>query len=407
MAKVKSKWIKWAGLLALVLAGTAVGLWYVKRHNNDAPSFLTATVSRDDLIQFVTATGQLNPITNAQVGSQISGTILKLHVDFNSAVTAGQLIAEIDPAIYKANVDSAEGDLANAKATLELARINEAREKQLLDAKLVPPSDYDQMVATLHQAEATVAMKEAAVETSRVNLNYCKIYSPEDGTVISRNVDVGQTVAASLSAPILYQIANDMKTMQIDANVAEADIGNVAREQNVDFSVDAFPYRTFHGMVTQIRNSYSNVQNVVTYDTVIGVDNKDLKLRPGMTANVSIIIAHHENALRIPNAALRFRPPETLIAQTQTNAASPPAAGAPKGTGHKQGQHPSIRTVYVLPGPGKGDKLLPVQIKIGISDGTSTEVVSGLNEGDEVVTGYALKSGASQSINPFAGGRRF
>lgn len=405
MARSKSTWIKWAVLLAVVLAGAAAGWWYLKRRSNEAPSFLTASVSRDDLIQFATATGQLNPITNAQVGSQISGTILKLYADFNSAVTGGQLIAEIDPALYKAAVDSAQGDLANAKAGLELARVNETREKQLLDAKLVPPSDEDQSIAALHQAEAMVAMKEAAVETAQVNLHYCKIYSPEDGTVLSRNVDVGQTVAASLSAPILYQIANDMTTMQIDADVAEADIGNVAPKQAVNFTVYAFPYRTFHGIVSQIRNSYSNVQNVVTYDTVISVDNKDLKLRPGMTANVSIIVAHHEDVLKIPNAALRFRPPETSVAKPEAAAAATPAGGEKP---HKHHQDPFTRTVYILPGPGKGDKLLPVQIKIGISDGTSTEVVSGLNEGDEVVTGFSLASaGASTSINPFAGGRRF
>jgi HlyD family secretion protein len=194
--------------------------------------------------------------------------------------------------------------------------------------------------------------------------------------------------------------------------VAEADIGNVAPGQSVNFTVYAYPYRTFHGIVSQIRNSYSNVQNVVTYDTVISVDNKEMKLRPGMTANVSIIVAHHENVLKIPNAALRFRPPETLVAKQEAAPAAPSAAPAATPAAgekpHKQHQDPFLRAVYVLPGPGKGDKLLAVQVKIGISDGTSTEVVSGLNEGDEVVTGYALATGgAGQTVNPFAGGRRF
>jgi HlyD family secretion protein len=392
-------------LVVVAFAIAFLGWWYIKWRNGEAPTYQTAPVTRDDLIQFVTATGQINPITNAQVGSQISGTVLKLYADFNSAVTGGQLIAEIDPAIYKAAVDSAEGDVASAKAGLELARINEAREKQLLDAKLVPPSDYDQTVATLHQAEATLKMKDATLETAQVNLHYCKIYSPEDGTVISRNVDVGQTVAASLSAPILYQIANDMKTMQIDASVAEADIGNVAPKQTVNFSVDAFPYRTFHGTVSLIRNSFSNVQNVVTYDSVIAVDNKDLKLRPGMTANVSIIVAQRENAMKIPNAALRFRPldaPPTAKAPPTTSA----APGGQKSEGHKQGERQFSRTVYVLP-PGS-NKPQPVQIKIGISDGTSTEVVEGLKDGDQVVTGVVISQASSgQSANPFAGGRRF
>jgi HlyD family secretion protein len=404
MARTKFK-LNWVVFMLVVFAVAVLGWWYIRRRNGETPTYQIAPVSREDLIQFVTATGQINPITNAQVGSQISGTILKLYADFNSTVTGGQLVAEIDPAIYKANVDSAEGDLASAKAALELARINEAREKQLLDAKLVPPSDYDQTVATLHQAEATVTMKEAAVETGRVNLHYCKIYSPEDGTVISRNVDVGQTVAASLSAPVLFQIANDMKTMQIDAAVAEADIGNVAPKETVDFSVDAFPYRTFHGTVSQIRNSYSNVQNVVTYDTVIAVDNKDLKLRPGMTANVSIIITRRENALKIPNAALRFRP----LDAPPTAKGPPSPSGAPggqKGEGHKQGERQFSRTIYVL--PAGSNKPQPVQIKIGISDGTSTEVVDGLKDGDQVVTGVLVTQASSaQSANPFTGGRRF
>ena len=406
MAKGKSVWIKWAWVLGAFLVLAAAGWWYVRRRGGEAPSFLTSAVTRDDLIQYVTATGQLNPITNAQVGSQISGTITKLYVDYNAAVTAGQLVAEIDPSIYQATVDQAQGDLASAQAGQELARLNEAREKELLASNLVAQSDYDQTVATLHQADATVTMKQAALETARVNLSYCRIYSPADGTVLSRDVDVGQTVAASFSAPLLYLIANDLTKMQIDANVAEADIGNVEPGQPVDFTVDAYPYRTFHGLVQQIRNSYSNVQNVVTYDTVIAVENKDLKLRPGMTASVSIIVAHHENVLKIPNAALRFRPPDSLVAAT--NAAPAAAAAPPSGQGHKHGQHPFLRTVYVPPGPGQGAKLHPVQIKIGISDGTSTEVVSGLNEGDEVVTGLTVASGGgSGSINPFAAGRRF
>src|SRR5439155_17299392 len=238
-----------------------------------------------------TATGQLNPVTNVQVGCQISGTIQKLFVDFNSPVTQGQVVAQIDAATYQANLLQAEGDLANAKAALELAQINAGRSKDLFTNKLIPQSDYDQTIANLHQAEATVKIKEAAVQKAKVDLERCTIYSPVDGIVISRSVDVGQTVAASLSAPTLFVIANDLTKMQIDANVAEADIGGVEEGQDVDFTVDAFPNRTFHGKVTQVRNAPITVQNVVTYDTVIGVSNADLKLRPGMTANVSIIVA--------------------------------------------------------------------------------------------------------------------
>jgi HlyD family secretion protein len=397
--------LKWVVLTLVVLAVAVLGWWYIKRHNDGATTYQTAAVTRDDLIQFVTATGQLNPVTNVQVGSQVSGRIKTLLVDYNSAVTAGQVIAEIDPASYQANVHQGEGDVANSKAALELARINEAREKQLLAAKLVPPSDYDQMVATLHQAEATVQIKEAVLENSRVNLEYCTIYSPVDGTIISRNVDVGQTVAASLSAPTLYVIANDLTKMQIDANVAEADIGTVEPGQDVDFTVDAFPYRTFHGTVVQVRNSPLTVQNVVTYDTVIGVNNKELKLRPGMTANVSIIVARSDNALKIPNSALRFRLPDAPIVKKEPPSSVGAPGGQKRGT-HKQGERQFSRSVYVL-SPGS-TKPQPVQIKVGISDGTSTEVVEGLKEGDPVViSALAEQAGAAQSANPFTGGRRF
>ena len=412
MAKFKPK-VKWVVLIVAVLAVAAAGWWFIKRHNSDKATYLTAPVGREDLIQFVTATGQLNPVTNVQVGSQISGRIKSLLVDYNSAVTAGQVIAEIDPASYRANVHQGEGDVANAKAALELARINEAREKQLLEAKLVPPSDYDQTVAALHQAEATVQIKEAVLENSRVNLQYCTIYSPVDGTIISRSVDVGQTVAASLSAPTLYVIANDLTKMQIDANVAEGDIGSVEAGQDVDFTVDAFPYRTFHGKVVQVRNAPITVQNVVTYDTVIGVNNKDLKLRPGMTANVSIIVARSENTLTIPNAALRFRPPDAPASKKGTPPASAAGGGGGGGgqkrSGRKQGERQFARTVYVL--PAGSDKPQPVQIKIGISDGTSTEILDGLKEGDQVVKSavYAGSSAgaANPAANPFTGGRRF
>ncbi len=404
MARTKFK-LKWVVLVLVAFAIAALGWWYIKQRNGDATTYLTAAVTHDDLIQFVTATGQLNPVTNVQVGSQVSGRIKTLLVDYNSAVTGGQVIAEIDPAGYLASVHQAEGDVANSKAALELARINETRAKQLLDAKLVPPSDYDQTVATLHQAEATAKIKDAVLENSRVNLEYCTIYSPVDGTIISRNVDVGQTVAASLSAPTLYVIANDLTKMQIDANVAEADIGTVEPGQDVDFTVDAFPYRTFHGTVVQVRNSPITVQNVVTYDTVIGVNNKDLKLRPGMTANVSVIVARRDNALKIPNSALRFRPPDALVAKKEPASSVGATGGQKRGT-HKQGERQFSRTVYVLP-PGS-NKPQPVQIKVGISDGTSTEVAEGLKEGDQVVTSaVTAQAGGGPSANPFTGGRRF
>jgi HlyD family secretion protein len=316
MAKNSSGWLKPAIFFMSAAALVGGGVWYFNRDDNAAPQYQATTVSRGDITQAVTATGTLNPVVNVQVGSQISGIILALYADYNSPVTSNQIIARLDPATYQASVHSAEGDLANARASLEFAQLEARRSDELIAGKLISQSTYDQAVATLHQAEAQVKIKEAALESAKVNLERCTIYSPVDGTVISRSVDIGQTVAASLSAPVLFQIANDLTKMQIDAAVSEADIGTIEEGQTVNFTVDAFSDRRFTGRVRQIRNSPTTVQNVVTYDTVIEVSNPDLKLRPGMTANASLITAHRPDTLKIPNGALRFRPPEPSTNQT-------------------------------------------------------------------------------------------
>ena len=359
---------------------------------NGAVEYQTVTVTRGAITQAVTATGTLNPVVNVQVGSQISGNIQKLFVDFNSPVKAGQVVAQIDPAVFQASVAQAEGDLANAQAALELARVTAKRTGELVAKQNSAQSDLDQATAALHQAEAMVTIKEGALQKARVDLDHCTITSPIDGIVISRSVDVGQTVAASLSAPVIFTIANDLGKMQIDANVAEADIGTVETGQKVDFTVDAFPKRTFHGDVVQVRNAPITVQNVVTYDTVIGANNADQKLKPGMTANVSIVGAQRDNVLKISNAALRFRPPDAT-----------PLTAAP-GRRSKPGEHATERTAYVL----RGSRPSPVQIKTGISDGIFTEVLAGLQEGDRVVTAMTGRtaSTAQQSNNPLAGGQR-
>ncbi len=264
----------------------------------------------------MTATGILNPVLNITVGSQISGNISKLYADWNSEVKANQVVAQIDPAIYLAAVHQCEGDLANAKAALELAQLTSKRKEELVAQHAAAQADLDTAIATLHQCEATVQMKDANLELANVNLKNCTIYSPIDGIVISRSVDVGQTVAAAMNAPVLFLIANDLTRMQIDSNVAEADVGNVEVGQAVNFTVDAFPYQTFHGKVAQVRNAASTVQNVVTYDVVISVKNADLKLKPGMTANISIITAQRDNVIKVPNAALRFRMVEAKATPT-------------------------------------------------------------------------------------------
>jgi HlyD family secretion protein len=265
-------------------------------------------------------------------------------------------------------------------------------------------------MATLHQAEGNVKIKQGALDKAKADLDHCTITSPIDGVVISRNVDVGQTVAASLQAPVIFAIANDLTKMQIDSNVAEADIGVVNVDQDVDFTVDAFPTRTFHGKVVQVRNAPITVQNVVTYDTVIGVSNPDLKLKPGMTANVSIIIEHKDNVVQIKNAALRYRPPDAAVAEPP-KASSAQAATAAGSTPSPSGQRPTAarerkpeRTVYVL----SYGRPKAVQIKTGISDGIMTEVTEGLKEGDRVVTAELSSPSASSSppANPFSGGQR-
>lgn len=413
--------LKWLIIISGIIAVAAGGLWFFHRGHSDDPQYQTTVVTRGELTQVVTATGTLNPVVNVTVGSQVSGRISKLNVDFNSIVTSNEVIAEIDPSTYQAAVEQATADISNAKANLELQTVEEERAAQLFTNKLISGSDYDTALATLHEAEATVKIKQASLNNSMVNLAYCKILSPVDGVVISRAVELGQTVASSFSTPTLFQIANDLTKMQIDSSVAEADVGGIVEGQTVDFTVDAYPYRNFYGTVTQVRNSPTTVNNVVTYDCVIGVTNADYKLKPGMTANVSVIIAQREDALSIPNSALRFHPPESTGLAADTNSPSGQLTNAEAvrggnssgggqgrrgGGGRSRGERPVIHTVYVLSGDEIKPVLQPVQIRTGISDGISTEVVSGLNEGDKVVTGMVNANGVAPATtsNPFGGG---
>jgi HlyD family secretion protein len=389
-------------IIAVVVALVLVGFAFRQCKSSSGQNFQTVAVTRGPITQAVTATGTLNPVQNVQVGSQVSGNIQKLFADFNSIVKAGQVIAQIDPVVFQANVNQAEGELANARAALDLAKLNAARTHALVAKQNSAQSDLDQVMAALHQAEANVKIKEGALQKVQADLDHCTITSPIDGIVISRNVDVGQTVAASLQAPVIFTIANDLAKMQIDANVAEADIGGVAIDQEVEFTVDAFPSRNFQGKVVQVRNAPITVQNVVTYDTVIGVSNPELKLKPGMTANVSIVSAHRDDALRIPNSALRVRlPDQTASAPPKRD---PSSSGRQRGGGNRP-ERRAERTIYVL-APG-ASKPAPVIIKTGISDGITTEVLEGLKEGDRVVTGVTESDAASTpATNPFGGGRR-
>lgn len=325
-----------------VLAAAGGGYYYYQRSRTaeQPPAYNTTQVARGSIRQVVTATGQLDAVLSVDVGSQISGLIIKLHADFNTVVKKDQVIAEIDPATYQQRLRQAEADLASTKASNRLQQLNTERTRELAAKSLVTQQEVDQAEALLAQSNASLLTRQAAVENANVDLARCTIRSPIDGIVISKQTEEGKTVAASLNAPTLFTIANDLAKMQITAAVAEADIGSVQQGQAVTFTVDAFPNRSFTGTVTQVRNAPKTVSNVVTYDTIISVDNRDLKLRPGMTANVSIIVASRENTLRIPNSALRVRLPENSGVKPEASApavagASPAAstASAPAATG--------------------------------------------------------------------------
>jgi len=362
----------WIGILiAAVLGG---GAYLLFRGEENDMKYLTEKVVRGEIVSMVTATGSVNAVTTVLVGTQVSGTVKDIYADFNTKVKKGQLIARIDPATFEAQVAQARANLHAAKANMEKAEATLVdskrtmeRNRELLSKNLIARSDLDTAETNYETAKAgasasksQVAQTEAALKIAESNLGYTKILSPVDGVVISRNVDVGQTVAASFQTPTLFTIAEDLTKMQIDASVDEADIGKVTSGQDVEFTVDSYPDITFHGKVLQVRNAPITVENVVTYDVVIKVDNPELKLKPGMTANVSIILMKKSDVLKIPNAALRLNLSEREKGKTM-----------PKGRG-----------VWVL------EKRKPrrVSVSTGISDGSYTELVSGeIREGQEII----------------------
>jgi len=299
----------------LIVIGGLLLIAFVVRHlrTGGAATYQTANVTRGPITQAVTANGALNPVRTVTVGSQISGIITELKVDFNSKVREGDELAKIDPATYERALARAVADLANSQAGLELAKFNAKRAKQLYADKLISESEFEQTEVALQQADANVKIHQASVDSAKVDLDRTTIYAPISGMVISRKVDAGQTVAASFNTPELFTIANDLTKMQIETLVSEADVGGVQEGQKVTFAVDAFFGRKFSGRVNQVRFAPITNQNVVSYTAVVEVDNKDLKLRPGMTANATIITAQRTNVLFVPNAALRFRPPENVV----------------------------------------------------------------------------------------------
>ncbi len=393
---MKKKIIIITGIVLVVLIGVGFAL---KGTGND-PKFRTEKATRGTIRQTVTASGTVNAVTTVLVGTQVSGTIKSLYVDYNSPVTKGKLLALIDPATFEAQTEQARANLLAARANLEKAEASQLdtkrtmeRNKALFTRNLIARSDldtsetnYTSAVAQVSAAKAQIEQTKAALRTAQINLNYTRILSPVDGIVISRNVDVGQTVAASFQTPTLFSIAQDLTQMQIDTSVAEADIGKIRTGHPVEFTVDAYPDTTFKGTVSEVRNAPITVQNVVTYDVVVKVDNSDLRLKPGMTANVSIITAVKPDVLRITNAALRFKMP--LPKETEAKIAAGRQAAAEARAANPATKDFKGAIIWVLAEP----KPKMTKILTGISDGTYTEVARGeLQEGQEVIVESLMK----------------
>jgi HlyD family secretion protein len=437
--------------IAVALAAVAGVLLFARRGSAE-PKFRKAKVDKGDVVATVTATGTLSAVTTVKVGSQVSGIIAKLYVDFNSAVKKGQLLTELDPTPFQQTVEQRRADLEKAKVELRNAEISLKRAKSLTAQQLLSQSDLDGAQTTRDSAAAAVAQSQAALKQAETNVSYTRITSPIDGVVVDRQYDVGQTVAASFQAPVIFTIAQDLTKMQVLTNIDEADVGRVRVGQEATFSVDAFPDQPFRGAVSQIRLSPQTVQNVVTYPVVLDVANLDLKLKPGMTANVQVPVEVRKDVLRVPNAALRFRPDNADLvpdarkdkakgapssesasspspAGPETGRIAPPAGpaatggrpgatggrgpggpgGRPGGAGGARPGGASSGTLYVEV-PDTGGKLRPVTVKTLITDGNLTAIqANDLKEGDEIIVSLAtaragVPGGGTGA--PGGGGRR-
>lgn len=497
------RWLMTVVVVAIVVGSSAFAFWQFNE-GEDQVDYLTAVIERGDITKTISATGQIQAVVTVQVGSQVSGTIAELYVDYNSLVKKGQVVAKLDPATFQAQLDQARANLANAEASvrttesavinaeanLKAAEANNERTRvamedaqrvlrratELHQSGVIPQRDLeaaqasaDQTAATyrqtiaqidqakaqllsaksqLNQAKAQVLQTTASVQLAEVNLSHTIITAPIDGVVVARNIDVGQTVAASFQAPTLFLIANDLTKMQVLADIDEADVGQLGPESQVTFTVDAYPRDHFRGRISQIRLKPEKVQNVVTYTAVIDVDNPELKLKPGMTANVTVMVAHRKNVLKVPNAALRFRPQLTEAQQKEVEAllakadapgqsasteagepgpsgrSAPGESGAARSRRHKiemklglrptpeaitgwspvRDNPPGAQVVWVL---GANNQLRPVRVELGITDGTTSELLAGdLKARDVVVTGQneATDSDSSQRSRSLFGG---
>ncbi len=377
-------------------------LFDCRGRDKNNPQYKTERIDRGNVTMTVTATGTLSAVTTVQIGSQVSGVIARLYADFNSRVKKGQLLAELDPTPIQAQVEQRRADLTKAQVEAASARITYERQRRLVASGLSAQAELDSARAQYEGAQAQVKQSAAALRQAETNFRYTKIISPIDGIVVDRQYDVGQTVAASFQAPTLFSIAQDLTKMQVQADVDQSDIGRVKVGQIARFSVDAYPEEEFRGRISQMRYNAQVNQNVVTYPVILEVSNPEGRLRPKMTANVSIDVAAVQNVLRVPNAALRFRPPsangeargagsggggDAMRRAAQSGEARGPAGAAGQMPGGRRGGATRSQAVYVL-GPDK--KLKRVEIRTGISDGRFTQIVSGqLKASDLVVVGLA------------------
>lgn len=385
---------KWMLIVACVVVLAAI-VYALMGGKKEAPvmDYETARVEKATIGNSVTATGTIEPVTKVEVGTQVSGIIDKIYVDYNSVVHKGQIIAELDKTNLMSELNSAKSNLAGAKSDLDYQRANYKRIKALYDKELVSGNEYDTALLSLRQAESTYAQRKEAVSKAQTNLGYAIITSPIDGIIISKAVEEGQTVAASYSTPTLFTIAQDLTVMRVIADVDEADIGEVEVGQRVSFTVDAYPGETFEGQVTQVRLEATTESNVVTYEVVISASNKDLKLKPGLTANVTIFTLERNNIVSVPTKALRFTPTKEML-----------------NPGEKIEDCQGAHKVWVR----EGKTLKAYAVKTGITNGTRTQIVSGIKEGAEVIVEMKAASvdaeqegaGDNSESSPFAPGPR-
>jgi HlyD family secretion protein len=443
------KRIVWVFVVLAAFGSVFAFLYYKSKHAPPPYTLQTEPLAKRRIVGRVTATGTLLATVTVQVGTQVSGRVQKLNADFNSEVKKGQLVAKIDPLLFQAALEQSRANYLQSKAQLESAKASSelnkklyARELALQKDSLASQQDVETAQtnsqvsdANVDVARASLAQNQASLHQAEANLDYTNIISPIDGTVISRNVDVGQTVAASLAAPVLFTIAEDLHKMQVNTNVSEGDVGRLETGMEATFTVDAFPGRSFKGKISQIRNSATTLQNVVTYDAVIDVNNDDLKLRPGMTANTTVIYAEKDDALSVPNTALRFRPPPEMTApepsgstgehhrRARADGQGPPPGDGPSAVSPAEGRHRDAdggggshggegrgegrgdaKTVWIE----RGGLAVPTRVRLGLTDGSYTEVMArDLKEGDPIIVD-ALQSGkpASAGAPPGGGPRR-